>query len=120
MRKVVFGIFMALYAIAIVSGLLNRDVVSVIVTAVMALDLWYAFRLINQVLLKEGDTAPLTHAEKVTVLLTEFLNPIFAGAFYYYSWRKKFPNKASQANKYSFLLFGLQVVLVILLRILLG
>lgn len=43
--------------------------------------------------------------EKIIVWIANIVNPLIAGFLFYYSWRKKFPNKAKQANKISFVVF---------------
>lgn len=49
------------------------------------------------------------------MVITEILGPIITGAFYYYTWRNKFPKKASQANLYSWIIAGIEAVVVIIL-----
>lgn len=51
----------------------------------------------------------LVGKEKWIVLLTVLLSPMLAGAVYYYGWAKKLPIKAKQANKYSYIAFGVLV-----------
>lgn len=43
--------------------------------------------------------------ERIIVWVANLINPLIAGFLFYYSWRKKFPNKAKQANKISFVVF---------------
>lgn len=56
-----------------------------------------------------GDSE-LTGREKKVVLMTEFLAPVVAGAFYYYCWKGKLPTKAKWANRSSWIIFGLQLI----------
>jgi hypothetical protein len=54
---------------------------------------------------KEGlSDIGLTGEEKKQVLICESLSPILAGAIFYYGWKKSMPKKASQANKWSYLM----------------
>ena len=57
----------------------------------------------------------LTQNEKIQVIITEVLDPVIAGAFYYYCWKNQFPKKARQANLYSFIIVGIELIIVILL-----
>jgi len=57
----------------------------------------------------------LTKAEKIKVIASEALNPLIAGAIYYYGWRKQLPQKANQANKYSFIIFGAYILFDVIL-----
>jgi len=57
----------------------------------------------------------LTGNEKLQVVITEFLNPIAAQAFYYFCWKKEFPKRAGQANKYGWLIFGLWIIIAIVM-----
>ncbi|MBM3209016.1 hypothetical protein FJZ40_01875 [Candidatus Shapirobacteria bacterium] len=54
--------------------------------------------------------------EKVIVWIAGLANPLIAGFLFYYSWRKKFPNKAKQANTISFLALGIDLTLYLLLQ----
>lgn len=56
---------------------------------------------------KQGNIE-LNNKERIQVIFTELLNPLVAGAFYYYCWKNKFPKKASQANIYSWIILGLE------------
>ena len=55
----------------------------------------------------------LTKNEKINVILSEIFSPVVAGAIYYYGWRKKFPQKASQANRYSWIIFLVLILIAI-------
>jgi hypothetical protein len=58
--------------------------------------------------------APLTTGEKWMVIPLLFLNLVIADAFFYFCWKKKLPTKASQANKYAFVILGVWIVLIAL------
>ena len=58
------------------------------------------------------NNSPLTATEKLIVIITEIATPIIAGAIYYYSWKKQTPTKSRQANKYSWIIFGVLLLLV--------
>lgn len=75
--------------------------------------LWTVY-LIIKVNKETKKDVPLARDEKIQVIITEIFNPILAGALYYYVWREKFPTKANQANKYSFIIFGLLFLLLII------
>jgi hypothetical protein len=46
---------------------------------------------------------PLTGGRKTIVALLALVNPIVAGAIFYYGWRTRLPSKAKTANLFSFL-----------------
>jgi len=48
--------------------------------------------------------------EKTIVWIANIVNPVLAGFLFYYMWKKTFPNKAKQANKISFIVFGVEIV----------
>lgn len=48
--------------------------------------------------------------ERVIVWIANLINPLIAGFLFYFSWRKKFPNKAKQANRISFAVFGIYLI----------
>ena len=54
--------------------------------------------------------------EKVIVWVANLINPLVAGFLFYYSWRKKFPKKARQANTISFLALSIDLVVYLLIR----
>jgi hypothetical protein len=113
-RYLLLGIFLVFYTLPIIYGLIIQDSLMVIVPALgmaaLLFGLWFGSRLINQVLLQESNTAALTASERWVVLVTEFLNPLVVGAFYYHGWKKKFPNKATQAGNHGMSIFVLQLV----------
>lgn len=59
----------------------------------------------------------LSGKEKAQVIITEILNPVVAGAIYYYGWKKVLPKKAKQANKYSFIIVGVIILISIILSV---
>ena len=54
---------------------------------------------------------PLTRREKLIIWIFCFLNPIVAGAVFYYGWKKKLPIKAKSANQISLWAFLILIVL---------
>lgn len=52
----------------------------------------------------------LTGNEKLLVWLFCFLNPIIAGAVFYYGWKKNLPMKAKAANQISLWAFLILVI----------
>lgn len=54
--------------------------------------------------------------EKNIVWVANLINPPIAGFLFYYSWRKKFPNKSKQANIISFLALGIDLIIYILFK----
>lgn len=52
----------------------------------------------------------LTKKEKIIVWIASLLQPIIAGAVFYYGWKKKLPAKAKQANNISLIVFLLWLV----------
>lgn len=113
MRKVFFIIFMALYGLGFLSNLLNGNIIGIVESVIFAVSLWVAFGLINKVIATGQSNDLLTSEEKKKVLITEFFSPIIVGAFYYYSWKKNFPEKAKQANKYSWMIIGVLALIAI-------
>lgn len=69
-----------------------------------------AFYYMKNVKYSAKSDKKLTQNEKIIVLLTEIAVPVIAGAIYYYGWKDRFPKKANEANKYSFLVFGAWVI----------
>lgn len=59
----------------------------------------------------------LTKKEKTIIWVLCLLNPLIAGAVFYYGWKKLLPKKAKQANTISFAAFGIVLVLVIILSL---
>lgn len=57
----------------------------------------------------------LTQEEKNKVFTMALLNPIWAGLIFYLEWKYKLPVKASQANKISFIAFGIWLLLSFLI-----
>lgn len=86
------------------------------ITLLILLALAYVLYLIKKVENGIKGNTELTQNEKTQVIITEILNPVVAGAFYYYCWRNKFPKKASQANIYSWAIVGVESVLALVLN----
>lgn len=78
------------------------------------LSLVYVLYLINKIEKQVSTKDGLTQNETIYVVITEVLNPIVVGAFYYYIWRYKFPKKANQANLYSWIIVAIEVVVIII------
>ena len=57
----------------------------------------------------------LTQDEKNKVYILALLNPIWAGLIFYLEWKYKLPVKASQANKISFIAFGIWLLLSLII-----
>lgn len=58
--------------------------------------------------------------EEIIVWIANLINPLIAGFLFYYSWRRKFPDKARQANKISFIVFVVYVVGYIVYKLVTG
>ncbi|MEI7511078.1 MAG: hypothetical protein WCJ84_02890 [Candidatus Peregrinibacteria bacterium] len=56
--------------------------------------------------------APLTGKEKVIIGCLCIIDPIIAGAVFYYGWKKQMPVKANQANQISLGVFVLEIVIL--------
>ena len=79
---------------------------------------FYAVYFKDKVLERTEKDATLTADEKIKVLITEFLNPLFTGAIYYYGWKEKLPRKAREANEYSWVMFFFSVSVSLILGLL--
>lgn len=53
----------------------------------------------------------LTGQEKVKIWILCLLDPILAGAIFYYGWKKKLPKKGKQANQISLWAFFIEMIL---------
>jgi len=62
----------------------------------------------------------LTSDEKLMVWLVCIFDPIISGAIFYYGWKKKLPKKASQANKISWMVVGIELGLLLLWFLFIG
>ncbi len=51
----------------------------------------------------------LTKNEKICIWIFSLLDPVLAGAIFYYGWKKKLPKKAHQANQISMWAFFIAV-----------
>lgn len=83
---------------------------------IILLALIYVLYLIKKVENSTAGKTELTQNEKIQVIITEMLNPLVAGAFYYYCWKNRFPKKASQANIYSWAIVGAEFVIALVLN----
>ena len=52
----------------------------------------------------------ISGGEKVYIWIVSFINPVWAGAVFYYGWKKILPNKAKQANSISFWVFFIWII----------
>lgn len=66
------------------------------------------------------DVNPLTRKEKISIWILSFLNPVIAGAIFYYGWKEKLPIKAKQANQISLWVFFILILFSIGLFVLIG
>ncbi|MFA6236751.1 MAG: hypothetical protein WC635_05430 [Bacteriovorax sp.] len=120
MRKFFYYAIQLLVISRLYSGIVQRDLFIAVQSFTAIIALYFTYRLINSVLaptetelLKAdgGTSEDLNSNEKKTVLLTTLFNPVVSGAFYYYSWKNKFPKKAKQSNKYSWGMFALIIAI---------
>ena len=112
MRKVLYYLIQLLSLFFLVKSIISQDIFSAFQSTFQIIALYYTYTFINKVLDGHGSDE-LNSDEKKTVLLTTFFNPLVAGAFYYYCLKKQFPKKASQANKWSWVMFGLFLIVII-------
>jgi len=63
---------------------------------------------------------PLARKQKALIWVLCLLNPIVAGAVFYYGWKKRLPVKAKQANQISLWAFFIAIVLGIIYLVLAG
>ncbi len=59
----------------------------------------------------------LTDNEKIVAWIFNILNPVIAGGVMYFIWNKKYPKKAKTANNISMIVFVVEIILFILLKI---
>lgn len=55
--------------------------------------------------------------ERLIVWIANIINPVITGFLFYYMWRKSFPDKAKQANRISFIVFGVELATYILYQV---
>lgn len=103
MRYIFFIILELIYLVNVLSGNYYFLLLALILVLVLR-----DIRAVEKAL---SEDQPLFGRDRWKVLLFEFFEPVVAGAFYYYCWKKRFPKRASQANRYSWLIVGLQVLL---------
>ncbi len=71
----------------------------------------YILYFINKIEKKYKKDGPLVGSEKLQVIVTEALAPILAQSFYYYCWRNELPMKAKQANRYGWIVIGIEILI---------
>jgi hypothetical protein len=59
----------------------------------------------------------LQGGEKTVVWIANIVNPLLAGFFFYYMWRKTYPSKANQANRISFIVAGVEILAYLIYRL---
>ena len=59
----------------------------------------------------------LTDNEKIVAWIFNILNHVIAGVVMYFIWNKKYPKKAKTANNISMIVFVVEIILFILLKI---
>lgn len=80
----------------------------------------YSFHLVKQAKKNLKEDGELPRDYKYKVIFTEMFVSILAGAVYHYGWRKKFPKMASQATKYSIIIFGVECLAMIIVMLMFG
>ena len=85
---------------------------------VFIVDLTYVLYFVRKVENTSKADSELTKNEKLQVIVTLILGGVLVpGAAYYYCWKGRFPKKANEANKYSFIVFGALFLVAILLNL---
>lgn len=56
----------------------------------------------------------LTRNEKIQIWIQCLFQPIWGGAILYYGWRTPLPTMAKEANRISFIAFGIEIILVVI------
>jgi hypothetical protein len=104
-------VFFILFAVPMIGSILSQEVIlgNVIGLGVLGYILYFT----NKIESKYKSDGYLTGSEKVSVIITAILNPIIAQSFYYYCWKNKFPKRAGQANIYGWIVFGVQIAIII-------
>lgn len=74
----------------------------------------YTFYFMNNVIKKSRADGLLASGEKLQVILLLIFNTLPSWLIFYLGWKKKFPKKAKQVNKYLFIIIGTLVGLAIL------
>lgn len=110
MRTIFFVIFMIIAASGAFFSFTDGDYLYFVLNIAGLAGLYFTNDLINKILRGSGNNSSLTESEKTRVIITEITSPLIAGAFYYYGLKNKFPKKASEANKYSWIIFGIMLV----------
>lgn len=93
---------------------------SVIILAVFIITIVYMIKEKRRV--PEGQIVQdsLIGKQKALIWILCLLNPIVAGAIFYYGWKKRLPVKAKQANQISLWAFVIEIVLGIVFSVLAG
>lgn len=88
----------------------------IIILAVFVISIVYMIKEKRRI--PEGQIVhdPLTGKQKVLIWVLCLLNPVMAGAVFYYGWKKRLPVKGKQANQISLWAFLIEIVLVIVFR----
>ena len=93
---------------------------SVIVLAVFIITIVYMIKTKKRIPGGQIVQDPLARKQKVLIWILCLLNPIVAGAIFYYGWKKRLPIKAKQANQISLWAFLIEIVLGIVFFVLAG
>lgn len=93
---------------------------SIIILAVFIITIVYMIKEKRRVPEGQISQDPLTGKQKALIWVLCLLNPIVAGAVFYYGWKKRLPIKAKQSNQISLLVFVIEIILVIVLSVLAG
>lgn len=104
-------LFFGLFALAGIGALLEGNIGGFFVLALVPA---FSLYVIHAVETDGKRDAPLSYGEKTKVIVTEIFNPIVTGSFYYHCWKREFPLKAKQANRYSFVILGLWMMVTVL------
>ena len=107
-RYILFTILLVFGALPDLLSLPHVNLVELLGKVGLILVLAYTLYVINEVEKTAKADGLLTKSEKLPIIITEIFSPIIAGAFYYYCWKKQFSIKARQANKYSWIIFGIE------------
>ncbi len=87
-----------------------NTITNLIGTIILIITLVYMMKERQRV--PEGQTVQdlLTVKEKISMWILCLLNPLIAGAVFYYGWKKRLPVKAKQANGISLWAFLLELL----------
>ena len=93
---------------------------SIIILAVFIITIVYMIKEKRRVIEGQISQDPLTGGQKGLIWVLCLLNPIVAGAVFYYGWKKRLPVKTKQANQISLWAFFIEIVLGIVFFVLAG